>query len=298
MNRTQLTIGIPAYNEQANIKRLLSSLFGQRQSTYDLKEIIVVSDGSTDMTVAEALSVHNPIIKVLDNKERIGAALRQNDILSQAQGDAIVILDADILITDTYFLHKMLRPIAEDQAVGIVGARVLPLPAKSFFEKVIVNSNNFKRSVYESMRNKDNIYLCHGRARAFSRKFASQLHFPKAIGEDAFSYIRCVQAGFKFVYNPEAEIHYRCPQNLNDHLRQSVRFLKAKQIWEHASEGKKYYRIPLNLLLRKAVRNFFSHPILFPVYFLVFTLAKLRSNNTQVDVIWEVSPSSKTLAND
>ena len=46
-----VTIGIPAYNEEANVRNLLVSLLAQKETNFKLQEIIVVSDGSTDKTV-------------------------------------------------------------------------------------------------------------------------------------------------------------------------------------------------------------------------------------------------------
>jgi len=45
-----VSIGIPAYNEEANIGKLLSSLIKQKEAGFIIKEIIVVSDQSTDKT--------------------------------------------------------------------------------------------------------------------------------------------------------------------------------------------------------------------------------------------------------
>ena len=45
-----VSVGIPAYDEEANIKSLLEAILQQRQENFILKSIIVVSDGSTDRT--------------------------------------------------------------------------------------------------------------------------------------------------------------------------------------------------------------------------------------------------------
>ena len=46
-----IEIGIPALNEEANIGYLIESLLKQDKSGYELKRILVSSDGSTDRTV-------------------------------------------------------------------------------------------------------------------------------------------------------------------------------------------------------------------------------------------------------
>jgi glycosyltransferase involved in cell wall biosynthesis len=42
-----VTIGIPAYNEAANITSLLMALLAQNTPNFKLESIIVASDGST-----------------------------------------------------------------------------------------------------------------------------------------------------------------------------------------------------------------------------------------------------------
>jgi len=45
-----VTVGVPAYNEERNIGKLLSTLLQQRTYSVRIDEIIVVSSGSTDKT--------------------------------------------------------------------------------------------------------------------------------------------------------------------------------------------------------------------------------------------------------
>jgi glycosyltransferase involved in cell wall biosynthesis len=49
--KTEIDIGIPALNEDANIQQLLRSIVEQPQDTYEIANIFLVSDGSTDNTV-------------------------------------------------------------------------------------------------------------------------------------------------------------------------------------------------------------------------------------------------------
>ena len=43
MKSLAVTIGIPAYNEEANIAFLLEDILKQRQETFQLKKILVIS---------------------------------------------------------------------------------------------------------------------------------------------------------------------------------------------------------------------------------------------------------------
>ena len=68
MNNTRkptVTIGIPAYNESANIGRLINDVLGQKQNHFRLAKIIVVSDCSSDATVSivKKIAATAPIIE-------------------------------------------------------------------------------------------------------------------------------------------------------------------------------------------------------------------------------------------
>jgi len=78
--KSTLTIGIPAYNEEANIGLLLNDITLQKNRNYILKEIIVVSDGSTDSTVKKVEQASIQSIKLIINKKRTGLANVQNPL--------------------------------------------------------------------------------------------------------------------------------------------------------------------------------------------------------------------------
>lgn len=48
MKKLSVSVGIPAYNEEQNIASLIFGILKQKVNNITLKEIIVISDGSTD----------------------------------------------------------------------------------------------------------------------------------------------------------------------------------------------------------------------------------------------------------
>ena len=75
-----VTIGIPAYNEEANIGVLLRAIVKQRETDFVLKKIIVVSDKSTDNTANEVKKIKDSRIKLIENRVRRGKVYNQNKI--------------------------------------------------------------------------------------------------------------------------------------------------------------------------------------------------------------------------
>ena len=223
-----VSVGIPAYNEGANIKYFLLSLLAQKAENFILKEIIVISDGSTDRTVHEALSMHDGRVRVLERYERRGQALRQNEIFERVDTDFVVVMNADVLPQNERFLEEMVKAYQRTPNAGIVAAKVVPLPSNTYLGRILDWHMQWKTRLYENINNGDTIYLCHGRARGFSRRAYTQIHWPQIWSEDSYSYLVAKKLGLRFVYCDSASVLYRSPQTLNDHVRQSVRFLRTK----------------------------------------------------------------------
>lgn len=296
-----VSIGIPAYNEEANIKNLLTALLSQKQDDFEILEIIVISDGSSDNTVKEAESVPSAKISIIDNVERKGKTESQNEILKIFKGDILLLLDADIIPKEGLFVSNLVKPFSINPKVGLVGGKVSPLSSENFFEKVINFSAVMKQEIAESINDGDNIYLCHGRSRALSKDFSKQLKWPKIYGEDAYSYLISKEKGFEFYYQPEAEILYRSPQTLTDHLRQSVRFTHSQNSLNKFFNRKilkESYRIPKTILIKKALKYFLKNPILFLFYLFIYFTAEIISKfKKETGAVWEMSPTSKILTN-
>ena len=112
------TIGIPAYNEEKNIGKIITSLKKITNS------IIVCDDGSSDMTSKIATELGATVIKHEKNKG-YGAAI--NSIFKKCNEDGtdvLVTFDADgqHRIED---LEQILKPIIENQADIVIGSRFL-----------------------------------------------------------------------------------------------------------------------------------------------------------------------------
>src|SRR3990167_1926583 len=212
-----VSIGISAYNEEKNIRGLLESVLGQTEDGFELAEILVVSDGSTDQTADRIREVLDPRVKLVVSDTREGKTTQQNRIMSLVKGDIVVLFDADVIPENKMCLTYLVRPLIGDPTVGMVGAKVLPVAGKTWFENVINHSNQFKAELFEKTRNGDNIFSCHGRARAFSKAFAAEVKWPDIFSEDAYSYLRCRSLGLRFVYAPDATVLFRSPDNFRDY---------------------------------------------------------------------------------
>lgn len=111
-----LTILIPAYNEAETLRTLLPQLHG----LYPEAEILVVDDGSTDVTAQVAQANGARAVRHPYNKGN-GAAIKTG--LRNATGEAVVIFDADGQ-HDPRTIRQLLDGLAEyDLVVAARGAR-------------------------------------------------------------------------------------------------------------------------------------------------------------------------------
>ncbi|OGG11397.1 hypothetical protein A2Z00_00500 [Candidatus Gottesmanbacteria bacterium RBG_13_45_10] len=296
-NKLTLTIGIPAYNEEANIGELLSDLTSQTQRGYVIQKVIVVSDASTDKTAEIARTFRDLPITVVVNAKRLGKARSVNTILAQTTTDALIILDADVVLKDRLFLAKLVSPITNGKA-DLCAANIDELHPRNFLEKMLAASMQYKRRVFASIHNGNNIYTCHGRGRAFSKRLYKAIHFKDSANEDAYSYLFCVHHGYTYRYVSDATVWYALPSTLGDHELQSVRFFQSRRL-SVGEFGEKFvsdaYTLPKFLALKTLIQYTGKNPFIVPYLGLAAYLNIKSRLIKRVHNTWTVAKSSKIL---
>jgi len=299
MKKPSVTIGIPAYNEAQNIAVLLKFLLRQTRNMYSLRKILVISDGSTDGTVKACRELQHDLITVVDRKKRKGMNETENEIISLTDTDYLIFLNADVLPLDFTFIDKLIKPFLHNEKIGIVGGNTIPAQHQTIIEWVLAAGHELKQFIYTQIRSSDNIYLCHGRVRALSRKIYKNLTFPVNVPEDAFSYLYCKQLNKHFKFEKNACVYFRSPQTLADHARQSHRFRIGKNnLSSYFSPEviEKHYNIPVWLLLKSIAWFGFYHPVSTSAFIVLVIITKLLYRNIKVETErWAPSKSSKSL---
>ncbi len=119
-----LSIVIPAYNEEKTIVELLKRVKKVKLPNNMKKDIVVVSDGSRDRTVALARSVSG--VRVFDKQPNQGKGAAVREGIRQATGDILIIQDAD-LEYDPNDYPAIITPIIARTARVVYGSRYLRL---------------------------------------------------------------------------------------------------------------------------------------------------------------------------
>src|SRR6185503_6994740 len=98
-----VSILIPAYNAEEWIADTIESALAQ---TWPRKEIIVVDDGSSDLTLPTAKQFAAKSVQVVTQANQ-GASVARNTAYSLCQGDYIQWLDADDLLDPDKVEHQV-----------------------------------------------------------------------------------------------------------------------------------------------------------------------------------------------
>ncbi len=293
-----VTIGIPAFNEEANIGFLLKDVLMQKTNSFKLTNILVSSDGSTDKTKFIVEAFKDKRIKLLANIERKGQSYRQNQIMNISKTDILVLINADIALKDKDFLEKLIK-VFKSKNADLVSSNLVATYPRTFTEKVLGISQLFKNSIFEHYRFGDNLYTCHGAVRAFSKNLYKTMRFKQSIAEDAYSYLFVKKNNLNYQYAKNAVAYYKLPENISDHKKQSARFFHSKKFL-YLEFGKKFtdteYKLPFKKMLKTYLTFFVRSPIEMIIYSAIVIVMRLESFLAKdISNTWDVAQSSKAI---
>lgn len=117
MEQPDLTILIPALNEEATIREVLERCLAVPLS----KQIVVINDGSTDST-AEILKAFGEKIEVVTNPKPSGKGNAIRKALNLIKGKTVIVQDADLEYSPEQ-IPTLIQPILDGSASVVFGTR-------------------------------------------------------------------------------------------------------------------------------------------------------------------------------
>ncbi len=224
--KLRCSVGVTAYNEEANIGPLLDALLNQHLHDVEITEIIVIASGCTDNTVpiVERYAAENPLIKLIVQPRREGKTAAINLFLAHAREDICVLESGDTLPAEDSVEH--LVRMFTDPSVGMVGAHKVP-----------VNTPDHLVGLFTHLRLRLEHQLCLeiprlGEMIAF-RKVLDRIP-PDVAMDEAFVEAFIIQRGMSVRYAPDAVVYNTGPDTISDFVRQRRRnhaghlYLKSK----------------------------------------------------------------------
>lgn len=299
-SRLNLTIGIPAHNEQSNIANIVRKLLCQVGPSFTLEKLIVLCDGCTDKTadIVKKIASKDKRVYLVDDGRRLGKQRRLEQLFKMSRSDLVFVFDADVLPADNSVIEQMARQFFE-KSVGLVGANSQPLIAHTLFGKLLNSWSHIWYLARSGYREGNNIHNSRGCSLALSDKVAKKVFFPLGITSDSqYLYLFSKYKKFQFRFVKSAIVYYRKPDNLTDYLIQIQRSVpdKNKLVSLFGSWVKDEYFIPRKYKYRAFLAAFIKHPVsTLAGTVLNVWLARLegRSKYLLAHSAWITSPSTK-----
>ena len=248
---------IVALNEEATIGKLLECL---KRQTYPHKliEIIMIDGLSTDKTKAEMLSFQQNEksfwqIKVLDNPKRT-LPCGWNIALVNAQGDALLRVDAHVLIPDS-FIEQNVKNLLRGE--NISGGKVTSVPADDTKWSVVLNEaeNSMFGGSFASFRRARTAGYAKTAAFALYQKqvFDKVGRYNEALArtEDNEMHYRMRRAGYRFYYDPKIVTFRKTRSSFKELAKQKYfnGYWIGRTLWIEPRCFSFYHFVPLVFLL-------------------------------------------------
>jgi poly-beta-1,6-N-acetyl-D-glucosamine synthase len=288
------SIGIMAYNEEANIGRLLDAILAQRTAIAKLTEIFVVASGCTDGTeaVVKGFATRDPRIRLLVQNRREGKASAVNYFLSEATEKILLVCSADILPAPDTIEH-LIAPFA-DPELAMTTCRPIPVNDKRCFM-------GFAAHMLWDLHHKINlIEFKAGELIAF-RKVFERIPQRSAVDEASIESIIRGQ-GFTVRYIGTASTYNKGPDNIRDFLKQRRR-IHAGHLALRDSVGYRVGTLSGTKILGLVLQNLDLRPRAFIWTWAVAVLevyarilGRLDYMRRREHTIWDIALTTKQLA--
>jgi len=269
-----VSIIIVNWNGRECLKDCLDSLLS---ISYKNKEIIVVDNASIDNSVV-FIEENYPKVILIKNNKNLGFAQGNNIGLKKANGDALLLLNPDVIVGET-FLDELVKELYKEKSIGAVQPKILMYPAKNKIDSIgsffLMNGN-----LYHYGREKDHRLSIYNRSmEIFSAKGACVLikkevlkitgFFDKeyfAYFEDTDLSIRIWIAGYRVLYSPKSIVY---------HVGGAAKDKTASSYIEFHSYKNGIYTYLKNLSAKYLIRIL---PVMISLYELASLVSLLRGN--------------------
>jgi cellulose synthase/poly-beta-1,6-N-acetylglucosamine synthase-like glycosyltransferase len=246
-----VSIVVPAHNEAANIRRLLTALIEQQTKHARILEIVVVASGCTDDTAELAREVGRGRpgmhVHVQERREGKVAAINAYLKMRDPRAEVIVIASAD-LDPARDVVERMVEALRKNPEVGMVGGR--PTPDND--ETTLVG--RMVRILWELHHRVSLEVPKMGEIVAFRAHLVEYVSELSVVDEASIEDI--VRAkGYSLGYEPDAVVVNHGPETLGEYFEQRRRVARG-HYWLEFAFGYEVATLDRGLVARSAVDVF------------------------------------------
>ncbi len=291
-----ISVGIPIYNEEKNIKNLLLSLKKQVKVVFD--EIILFDDGSKDNTAVVIQDIVDNdkwmkekvrFIKATHNSGK-SAGLRK--IFLENNSLLLVLIDSDMVLEDDCVIFKLASPFKSNKKLGMTSGWL-------YFEKgrkPLQHVFEFSSELLKQIGKYKPIYSCSGCLMCIKKENISKIEIPPSLTRiDAFLYMITIKNGFTYLFCREAQVLDKKDFNnltLSWYIRAQNRVGSFPQVFM-SSFANDFFNmtIKMSFLLRifSFVVVFIRRPIngIYYIFFKLIAIIKNKIiNKKNTDYLW------------
>lgn len=219
------TVGICATGHPPTLQQLLATVLASETPGFALKKVVLVaSDCSEETTrVARTAAARDQRVKLIEHEKRTGKADAINEVFRETEGDFLVYVNADALVSAGSIL-ALLKSIEEDDGAGFMSGR-----------PVFTRSAGLISDVLDVMWTSHNLLSSDPNQRQQSNHGTDELmvirsellpELPRGVVNDG-AYIagRISERGFRVGFQPDAAVEIDVPRRMVDLIRQRRRIL-------------------------------------------------------------------------
>ncbi len=218
-----LSVVIAVYNEEKNIKNILTKLIAQ-SCKQEVKEIIIVSSGSTDKTDKIIQSIQSPLVILVREQIRNGKASALKKAAPFVSGGVVLLIDGDVDIEDGFI--KECFSCVYRRSIPCTG-KVIPIPARN---KLFYKLSTVSCEAWNMLRDKcdraGTFLYPSGYTILLSRdNFVDGIDrlSETTINDDGLLSLVLFQKGILFHYCDSLRVYVTFPQSFQDFFKQKVR---------------------------------------------------------------------------
>ena len=202
-NKPFISVIIPVYNGEKTIRETIDSVLNQ---TYSNLEIIVINDGSLDLTLNVIYTIKDSRVKVF-SYEKSGVSISRNRGIERASGQFISFLDADDIWTPEK-LEEQLKALQTNPQASVAYSWVDYIDENGDFFRhgnhITMNGNAYEQMLIQNILENGSNPLIRRQALINIGNFDQSLKF----AEDWDMWLR-LASRYNFVTVPYAHVLYR-----------------------------------------------------------------------------------------